>query len=139
MKDLILVVDESPAILAGFEKILKKEHFLISKSTQPETVLEIIKSRHPSVVILDMKMPGYSSSELLRQIKKYDRDLPVIIMTAYTNMFTEKDALNLGADAYLKKPFEIGTMLSKLRQLSYKGFRDVEYSELYHSTMDRVL
>ncbi len=118
MKDLIMIIDDDPAIKLAFEKVLTREDFLISTSSNSERLLDIIDTKKPRVVILDMKMPGYSGAELLRKIKKQNRRLPVIIMTAYTNMFTENDAKMLGADAYLKKPFEINTMLSQLRNLT---------------------
>lgn len=82
-----------------------------------ENVPSLKSTEELEIAFLDMKMPGYSGADLLRKIKKSNRKLPVIIMTAYSNIFTEKDALMLGADAYLKKPFEINTMLSKLRSL----------------------
>lgn len=117
MKDLVLIVDDDPGIKLAFEKMLAKENFLIATSSNSEKSIELIGLKKPQIVILDMKMPGFSGADLLRKIKKSNRKLPVIIMTAYSNMFTEKDALMLGADAYLKKPFEINTMLSKLRSL----------------------
>lgn len=117
MKDLIMIIDDDPGIKLAFEKVLTGENFLIATSSNSERLVDLIGSKQPRVVILDMKMPGFSGAKLLRKIKKSNRKLPVIIMTAYSNMFTEKDALMLGADAYLKKPFEISTMLSKLRSL----------------------
>lgn len=117
MKDLIMIIDDDPGIKLAFEKVLTGEDFLIATSSNSEKLLDLVGSKKPRVVILDMKMPGYSGADLLRKIKKSNRKLPVIIMTAYSNIFTEKDALMLGADAYLKKPFEINTMLSKLRSL----------------------
>jgi DNA-binding NtrC family response regulator len=117
MKDLIMIIDDDPGVKLAFEKVLTGEDFLIATSSNSERLVDLIGSKKPRVVILDMKMPGFSGADLLRRIKKLNRKLPVIIMTAYSNMFTEKDALMLGADAYLKKPFEISTMLSKLRSL----------------------
>jgi DNA-binding response OmpR family regulator len=117
MKDLIMIIDDDPGIKMAFEKVLTGENFLITTSSNSERLIELIGSKKPRVVILDMKMPGFSGADLLRKIKKSKRKLPVIIMTAYSNMFTEKDAFMLGADAYLKKPFEISTMLLKLRSL----------------------
>jgi DNA-binding response OmpR family regulator len=117
MKDLIMIIDDDPGIKLAFKKVLTGEDFLISTSSNSERLIDLIGTKKPRVVILDMKMPGYSGADLLRKIKKSNRKLPVIIMTAYSNMFTEKDAFMLGADAYLKKPFEINAMLSKLRSL----------------------
>jgi DNA-binding NtrC family response regulator len=117
MKDLIMIIDDDPGIKLAFEKVLTGEDFLISTSSNSDRLIDLIGTKKPRVVILDMKMPGFSGADLLRKIKKSNRKLPVIIMTAYSNMFTEKDAFMLGADAYLKKPFEINTMLSKLRSL----------------------
>lgn len=118
MKDLILVIDDDVGILRAFEKILTKENFLISTSSHPEEALALISAKKPQVVIVDMKMPGVSGIDLLRQIKKTYPKLPVVVMTAYSNIFTEKEVLKLGADYYFKKPFEINTMLEKIKQLT---------------------
>jgi len=120
MKNLIMIIDDDPGVKLAFEKVLTGEDFLIATSSNSERLIDLIGLKNPRAVILDMKMPGYSGADLLRKIKKSNRKLPVIIMTAYSNIFTEKDALMLGADAYLKKPFEINTMLSKLRNLVNK-------------------
>lgn len=118
MKDLVIVIDDDPGIKLAFEKVLNQEDFIIGTSSHSEQLIDVISTKKPRAIILDMKMPGYSGADLLRKIKKLNRKLPVIIMTAYTNMFTEKDAKMLGADAYLKKPFEINAMLSQLRKLT---------------------
>ena len=122
MKNSILVVDDEVGILIAFKKILEHEKFFIITSAYPGEALKIISTQNPQLVILDMKMPEISGYSLLRQIKKRYPKIPVMIMTAYSNIFTEQDILQMGADGYLKKPFEIQEMLTKVKQF-------VNYSE----------
>ena len=122
MKNSILVVDDEVGILIAFRKILEHENFFIITSAYPREALEIISTQNPQLVILDIKMPEISGYSLLRQIKKRYPKIPVMIMTAYSNIFTEQDILQMGADGYLKKPFEIQEMLTKVKQF-------VNYSE----------
>ena len=129
MNDLILVVDDDPGVLLAFQKVLLGENFLIHATAQVDNTMEIIQNENPKVVIIDINMSNIKGLEMLRNIKQIHKKLPVVIMTAYSNIFTEKDALRLGADAYLKKPFDIKTMLVKLRTLN-EIHKDISVTEV---------
>ncbi len=72
--------------------------------------VELARSRTPSIVITDMKMPGMSGMEVLQEIKKIDDQIPVIIMTAYGTVQTAVEAMKAGAFDYILKPFDISEM-----------------------------
>jgi len=135
MNNLIFVIDEDLGIKIAFEKILKQENFVISTFSRPEKMLSFVKQKKPKVVILNIKIPERAGIELLHQIKKIHPHLPVIVMTAYSNILTEKDSLKFGADDYLKKPFEVETMLTKLKRLTHTKFS--EKSDLTESEGNR--
>ncbi|MDW7679655.1 MAG: response regulator [bacterium] len=117
MKDLVLIIDDDQSVLAAFTRILRKEKFVASTLSQLENAMDYISIKKPRVVIIDLKIPGNESIELIRQIKRMFNNIYIIIMTAYSNSFTERDAIELGADVYLKKPFEVSFFLSKLYRL----------------------
>jgi len=135
MKNSIFIVDEDPGILLAFKKILANEKFIISTTTHYNDALPRILKEKPQVVIINIEVPGYSGVDLLQRIKKIQPELPVGSMTVYSNTFTEKDARKIGADFYLKKPFEINTLLLKIKQLinwqQMKNVNPVEVENKY--------
>jgi DNA-binding response OmpR family regulator len=116
-RDLILVIDNDRSILQAFENVLRDENYTISTSARPEDALNLVLNIQPEVVILDVKINEQNGIKILNQIKKNFPDLPVFIMTAYSNIITRKIAFAHGADEYFIKPFEIDQLLKKLKEL----------------------
>jgi two-component system response regulator (stage 0 sporulation protein F) len=69
--------------------------------------LEIVRSNTPDLVLLDMKIPGMDGLEILKKIKEINRDIKVIMMTAYGELDMIKEATDLGALMHFTKPFDI--------------------------------
>lgn len=106
-KNSILVIDDEKGICAFFEKVLTKEGYRVLTALSGDRGLAIIKMEKPDMVLLDLKMPGMDGIEVLRQIKKIDKNIVVIILTAYGTMETARMAMRLGAFDYLTKPFDL--------------------------------
>ena len=102
----ILIVDDEPVIQSLLEKILAREGYRTFVAGDGASALEILGRESVSLVLSDIKMPGMSGFELLKAIKATYPGIGVIIMTAYGDTFTVKDALLLGADEYITKPFK---------------------------------
>ncbi len=102
----ILIVDDEPVMQSLLEKILSREGYRTFVAGDGETALRILGSQEVSLVLSDIKMPGMNGFELLKEIKNRYPRIGVIIMTAYGDTFTVKDALLLGADEYVTKPFK---------------------------------
>jgi DNA-binding NtrC family response regulator len=102
----ILIVDDEPVMQSLLEKILAREGYKTFIAADGATALEILGREAVSLVLSDIKMPGMSGFELLKEIKANHPGIGVIIMTAYGDTFTVKDALLLGADEYITKPFK---------------------------------
>lgn len=102
----ILVVDDEEMMRALLEKILVREGYRILTAGDGYEALEMLRKEKVDIVISDMKMPNMTGFELLSQVKKQNPDTAVIIMTAYGDTYTVKDALLLGADEYITKPFK---------------------------------
>lgn len=102
----ILIVDDEPVIQSLLEKILAREGYRTFVAGDGASALEILSRESVSLVLSDIKMPGMSGFELLKAIKAAYPEIGVIIMTAYGDTFTVKDALLLGADEYITKPFK---------------------------------
>lgn len=102
----ILVVDDEPMMCTLLQKILSREGYQVQTANSGADALEILKNSSCNILISDMKMPGMDGFELLKQVKAMHPDVGVIIMTAFGDTYTVKDALLLGADEYITKPFK---------------------------------
>jgi CheY-like chemotaxis protein len=102
----ILVVDDEPVMRKLLEKALTRDGYQVVSATEGNEALEILRDREINIVISDMKMPGMDGFELLKRIKTEHQKVGVIAMTAYGDAYTVKDALLLGADEYITKPFK---------------------------------
>ena len=102
----ILVVDDEEMMRNLLEKILGREGYKIKTAEDGIAALEMLKSEPVDIIISDMKMPRMNGFELLKAVKKELPGIVVIIMTAYGDTYTVKDALLLGADEYITKPFK---------------------------------
>ncbi|UCC43398.1 MAG: response regulator [Candidatus Zixiibacteriota bacterium] len=102
----ILIVDDEVGMRDLLDKILSRDGYRVLLAGDGEEALEVLKNESPQLVITDMKMPGMGGFDLLRVIKKDYPGVGVIMMTAYGDTYTVKDALLLGADEYITKPFK---------------------------------
>ena len=102
----ILVVDDEEMMRSLLSKILKREKYQIITARDGLEALEVVHSEHIDIIISDMKMPRMNGFELLKNVKEEFPQIGVIIMTAYGDTYTVKDALLLGADEYITKPFK---------------------------------
>ncbi len=102
----VLIVDDEPVMQSLLEKILAREGYKTFVAGDGVAALDLLEKEQVSLVLSDIKMPGMNGFELLQEIKTKHPGTGVIIMTAYGDTFTVKDALLLGADEYITKPFK---------------------------------
>lgn len=102
----ILVVDDEEMLRGLLVKILTKEGYRVDTAIDGEDALEKLGQNPYSLLISDIKMPRLNGLELLKIVREKFPALGVIIMTAYGDSFSVKDALLLGADEYITKPFK---------------------------------
>ena len=102
----ILVVDDEQMMRDLLTKILGRDGYQVATAADGEDALRVIEARPVDLIISDMKMPKLNGFELLKIVKKEHPEIGMIMMTAYGDTYTVKDALLLGADEYLTKPFK---------------------------------
>jgi two-component system response regulator YesN len=102
----ILLVDDDEDFRTEFREYL--EDFRFSEAASGNEALEILRRPHDiDLVVLDVMMPGLRGTEVLRRIKAEDRDMPVVILTAYSSKDIAVEALKGDADDYIEKPVDI--------------------------------
>lgn len=101
----VLIVDDEDFTRDGLAKIFTGEGFLVKTAHNGESALSEIKKKKFDLVITDLKMDDVDGIELTRRIKKKNPAQQVIIMTAYGDMNSYLEAINLGSFDYINKPF----------------------------------
>ena len=112
----ILVVDDEPNYLIVLSELLKEEGFEVLTAQRGEDGLKIVEETDLDLVLTDMRMQGMDGLELLSATKKYNKDLPVIMITAFGEVEKAVVAMKAGAYNYLAKPFNNEELLVNIRK-----------------------
>lgn len=111
-KGFVWVVDDDSSIRWVLEKTLSSAHIQCETFTDAESVLLALERETPDVLISDIRMSGMDGLTLLKQVQTSHPDLPVIIMTAHSDLDAAVNAYQTGAFEYLPKPFDIDETLT---------------------------
>lgn len=112
-KRTVLVVDDHPKVLRFLEINLKIRGYEVITTTSGMEALELVKSRNPDIMLLDIVMPGMDGFEVLRQLRTFTR-LPVIAFSA--SIANHDEAIQLGADAFISKPFKVNDIANNINK-----------------------
>ncbi len=102
----ILCVDDEPINLMIIEVNLMAQGYEVYKAENGLAAIQMVKDKKPQLVLLDIVMPGMNGIDTLKEIKKIDPDLPVIMVTGVTDEEIAKSAVDLGAYDYVTKPID---------------------------------
>ena len=105
-KKTILVVDDNEALVDALE-ILLAEDYEVIPATDAYQALEILNFTEPTLIFLDMFMPGYNGIQLLREIRQMNLASRVVVITAAEAYLLGDEIQNLGVDGFLHKPFDV--------------------------------
>lgn len=122
MQHRVLVIDDELGPRESLRILLKNEYEVVTADSV-ERGLEYLRERQPDAIVMDIRMPGTSGIEGLREIRKLDPNVSVIMLTGYGALETAQEAIRLGANDYMKKPFDTNDMLATIR-------RNVQRSEV---------
>jgi two-component system KDP operon response regulator KdpE len=110
----VLVVDDEPAILKFLKPALEANDYeVVSAVTAAEAVKRIAKDV-PEVVVLDLGLPDGDGKDVIREVRQWSR-VPIIVLSAREREAEKIEALDLGADDFVNKPFGIGELMARLR------------------------
>ena len=110
----ILIVDDEPNYQIVLAEILRDEGYEVFTADSGLAGLPIVHSTDLDLVVSDMKMPGMDGIEFLSKIKEFNRELPVILITAYAEVEKAVEAMRLGAFTYLAEPFSNQQLLASV-------------------------
>ncbi|MEU2599829.1 response regulator transcription factor [Streptomyces hirsutus] len=113
----VLVVEDERHIAAAVERGLRAEGFGVDIAYDGESALHLAQYGDYAAIILDLMLPGRNGYDVCRTLRTEDVTTPVLVLTAKDGEYDEADALDLGADDYLTKPFSFVVLLAHVRAL----------------------
>lgn len=129
----ILVVEDDPAILTGLVTKLEIENFLVSTATDGESATRWLSVSSPDLVVLDIMLPELDGLSVLRWLRRRNKTLPVLILSARGREEQKVEGLRAGADDYLAKPFGLAELLARIDVLLRRardGRDSIEFGEV---------
>ena len=116
-KQKILIVEDDPNIAALINRAMQEADYETFVAFDGKMALGLVESLDPHLVITDLIMPQLSGQELCRQIRVFNRTIPIIMLTALNSTEDVVHGLDAGADDYMVKPFRVPELLARVRAL----------------------
>ena len=110
----VLVVDDDPAILRTLGINLRARDYDVETAADGRSALQIVHERMPDVVLLDLGLPDVDGVAVLKRLREFT-EVPVIVVSARTEPDDKVEALDLGADDFITKPFSVEELLARVR------------------------
>jgi DNA-binding response OmpR family regulator len=111
----ILVVEDEPGILAFVTRALRADGFTIDAATDGAQALGCLNRQRYDLVVLDLLLPRVDGLSVLRHIREAQPELPVVIVSARTDLSTKLRGFDLGACDYVSKPFALDELIARIR------------------------
>ncbi len=113
----VLVVDDDRAVRDALRRALTLGGYEVQLAEDGEQALELVVQSVPDAVVLDVGMPGIDGLEVCRQLRRLGNRVPILMLTARDAVSDRIDGLDVGADDYMVKPFDVGELKARIRAL----------------------
>jgi two-component system, OmpR family, KDP operon response regulator KdpE len=110
----VLVIDDEPQIVRALVINLRARKYDVDAASDGATALQLVASRHPDVVVLDLGLPDMDGVDVIKGLRGWTR-VPIIVLSARHTSDEKVEALDAGADDYVTKPFGMDELLARLR------------------------
>jgi two-component system response regulator MprA len=117
----ILVVDDDRAVREALRRALTLGGYEVQTAEGGAQALELVVQALPDAVVLDVGMPDIDGLEVCRRLRQLENRVPILILTARDAVADRIDGLDVGADDYMVKPFDVGELKARLRALLRRG------------------
>jgi DNA-binding NarL/FixJ family response regulator len=125
----VLIADEHPLMLEGIRRVLERAEYIevVGEARSGPELLQLIERRRPALVLMDLRMPGFTGIECIERIRQTWPDVKVVVLSAYDDRSSIEAALGAGASAFIVKNVDPTDIAPVLRQIA--GSRTV-----FHAT-----
>jgi len=111
----ILVVEDDPAVQKALRRLFESEGYAVEVQGNGQSALESFNALAPALIVLDLRLPKLSGSDLCKEIKAQAPAIPIVVLSATTDVSDKVLLLELGADDYVTKPFSPRELLARVR------------------------
>jgi DNA-binding response OmpR family regulator len=108
------VIDSDPAVRKTLKRLFESQGYTIDLAGNGISGLEIFRKKLPSAVILDLRLPGMSGQDVCREIVRSAPELPIIVLTAHSDVLDKVVLLEIGARDYVTKPFSPRELVARM-------------------------
>ena len=113
----VLVVDDDRAVREALRRALTLSGYEVQLAQDGEQALELVVQAVPDAVVLDVSMPRIDGLEVCRRLRRLGNRVPILMLTAREEVSDRIDGLDVGADDYMVKPFDVGELKARIRAL----------------------
>lgn len=124
-REKILIVEDERAVARGIEYALASEGFTPLLAVTGRQALELARSQHPHLILLDIRLPDVSGFDVCRQLRADGNRVPILMLTACDEEVDRVLGLELGADDYVVKPFSLRELISRIRALLRRAYGEL--------------
>ncbi len=132
--DRILIVEDEKAVARGLEFALQVEGFEVLYAENGQSALNLARTQHPQLILLDLRLPDISGFDVCRQLRQDGLRQPILMLTALDDPIDKVLGLELGADDYVVKPYNLRELIARIRSLLRRA-----YGELSESSAGQVI
>jgi two-component system, OmpR family, response regulator MprA len=126
----VLVVDDDRAVREALRRALTLAGYEVQLAEDGESALEQIVRAVPEAVVLDVGLPGIDGLEVCRRVRRLGNRVPILMLTARDAVADRIDGLDVGADDYMVKPFDVGELKARLRALLRRANPELDVAAL---------
>ena len=123
------MIEDDPSIARGLTQNLRFEGYSVQSAADGQTGLELAVAKPPDLLLLDVMLPRLNGFEVLRELRRLELEVPVIMLTAKAEEIDKIRGLDLGADDYITKPFALPELLARVRAVLRRKRRYDKKSE----------
>lgn len=133
----VLIIDDERPIRETLEMFLREKGYEVATSEDGKEGLEAVQRVRPEIVILDIRLPGMDGLEVLRRIKEKGEETQVIMITAYHDTETTRQAMKLGAYEYIRKPLDADEFENAIEKAVYNLSHEMRHGDKKTTTTNK--
>jgi len=130
----ILIVEDERAVARGLEYGLDSEGFTVLLAENGQKALDSARTKKPHLILLDIRLPDISGFDICRQLRGEGARMPILMLTARDEAIDKVLGLELGADDYVVKPYDLRELIARIRALLRRA-----YGELSEATQGKTI
>lgn len=123
--ECILIVEDERAVARGLQFALQSEGFEVLCAETGQLAIDLAKTRNPSLILLDLRLPDISGFDVCRQLRKDGLHQPILMLTALDDPIDKVLGLELGADDYVVKPYNLRELIARIRSLLRRAYGEL--------------